>query len=245
MSYLSSSLKRQTRNAHRLLASIIILALLLWLVSAGYFNLIEPLPDVDYPKVETSGQSLATNNAVQDMDSERFKLLMANNPGVIEIEFHPFPEKVSIEPLLRLNSADASWLASANTLQPIAVDESLATSILTAKYDLAEDTLSPTYIAATEDLPEYQGKLWQLALGDEVDSRFYVDEKSGRLFGPFNDYTRTKALFLRIHFSDYVGAIGFNHWWNILLALVYLLLSFTGVYYLLTLFRQKIARRRG
>ncbi|WP_394176892.1 PepSY domain-containing protein [Thalassotalea litorea] len=160
---------------------------------------------------------------------------------ITEIDFIPFPAQLVTPLLLLRNANDKAWLVDPVTLNINTLNKQQALALLLAKYEFEADNMTITMQSdGVDDMPEFSGKLWQIDVDDHVETTFYIDSINGSLFGPFNRYTRLESLFLRIHFFDYAGSLGFNHWWNILFALLYLILSLSGIAYLFRFVKNKL-----
>lgn len=74
--------------------------------------------------------------------------------------------------------------------------------------------------------------MWQVQAQDDNNTSIYLDAVTGQVLRHANDDFRLKDLMFKLHFMDYGNTGGFNHWLIICFAIATLLLSITGVTWL-------------
>ena len=87
------------------------------------------------------------------------------------------------------------------------------------------------------ELPKQENNTWQVTLGDALNTSIYIDSLTGKVIAHINDDRRFRDLMFKLHFMDYGNTGGFNHWLIVLFAIMTLALSFTGVIWLIQLYR--------
>lgn len=90
-----------------------------------------------------------------------------------------------------------------------------------------------------EHLPKESQASWQVVLSDEPATRIYIRASSGDLAAVVDKNSEWINLLMMLHFMDYKNKGSFNHWWIKALALITLLLSITGIWWLISLVKSK------
>lgn len=77
-----------------------------------------------------------------------------------------------------------------------------------------------------------QNPVWKVDFSDEADTSVYVHSLTRQVIRHENQQSRFHQLMFTLHFMDYFGTGGFNHWLLKLFGLMALLLTGTGIYWL-------------
>jgi len=88
-----------------------------------------------------------------------------------------------------------------------------------------------------QDLPRERNAVWQVNIDDESQTSVYIRAQTGDVIAHVNDETRWRNLLLMLHFMDYTQQGSFNNWFIQIFALLTLLLSSTGLWWIYRLFR--------
>lgn len=88
-----------------------------------------------------------------------------------------------------------------------------------------------------EDLPRERNAVWQVNIDDESQTSVYIRAQTGDVIAHVNNETRWRDLLLMLHFMDYTQQGSFNNWFIKIFAMLTLLLSSTGSWWIYRLFR--------
>jgi Na+-transporting NADH:ubiquinone oxidoreductase subunit F len=88
-----------------------------------------------------------------------------------------------------------------------------------------------------EDLPRERNAVWQVNIDDESQTSVYIRAQTGDVIAHVNDETRWRDLLLMLHFMDYTQQGSFNNWFIKIFAMLTLLLSSTGLWWIYRLFK--------
>jgi ferredoxin len=89
-----------------------------------------------------------------------------------------------------------------------------------------------------EDLPRERNAVWQVNIDDESQTSVYIRAQTGDVIAHVNDETRWRDLLLMLHFMDYTQQGSFNNWFIKIFAMLTLLLSSTGLWWIYRLFKE-------
>ena len=88
-----------------------------------------------------------------------------------------------------------------------------------------------------DDLPRERNAVWQVNIADSRQTSIYIRAQTGHVIAHVNDETRWRNLLLLLHFMDYPQEGNFNNWLIKIFAVLTLLLSGTGLWWLGRLFK--------
>ncbi|WOT04862.1 PepSY domain-containing protein [Shewanella youngdeokensis] len=118
--------------------------------------------------------------------------------------------------------------------EPVIIDAALASNLASASY------MGPGAIidikkrsAPIDEWPKECNPVWQINMDDELNTRIYINAINGQLVGHKNTDTELADLMFKLHFMDYLHQGSFNNPFSWLFALMTLLLSLSGVYWVL------------
>ncbi|WP_448547692.1 PepSY domain-containing protein [Thalassotalea fusca] len=231
---------------HKWLSLIVGLQLLIWLATGLYFNLMD--------------HSKATGNAFRVHAHHEGNLPSFDLVATSELQSEP-PLELKLVWLLQqpyyhliYERGQHNYQSRHSTLFDATTGKQHA---LTAQqvFTLAQDSYSGTGKLNTPVLAEppfsdyvgQQNSMWMVAVDDEVNTTIYMDAVTGQVLRHANDDSRLKDLMMKLHFMDYGNSGGFNHWLIIVFAIATLILSSTGVIWLVQQYRKgalKFSRRK-
>jgi len=90
-----------------------------------------------------------------------------------------------------------------------------------------------------EHLPKEQQSVWHVRLSDRETTHIYVRASTGELAGVVDSNREWTNLLMLLHFMDYQNTGSFNHWWIKALALLTVLLSISGITWLVLVVRDQ------
>jgi hypothetical protein len=126
------------------------------------------------------------------------------------------------------------------------LDEKTARDIAQADYAGKGAIVSATLIQKDPPI-EYRSTLpvWQLVFNDESETHLYVAPLTGRVVARRSGLWRTYDFLWGLHIMDYSERENFNHWPIILMSLLGLALTITGIGILTIRFWPRGARTQG
>jgi Na(+)-translocating NADH:ubiquinone oxidoreductase F subunit len=217
---------------HKWLSLFVGLQLLIWLGTGLYFNL------MDHSKA--SGNELRVHShhegnitdfrfiPIKDITSEapqEVKLIWILHQPYYHFVFdkgqHSYQER-------------HSKLFDALTGKPFNLSEEQVLTLAKNSYS-GEGKLTTPVLSQPpfSDHVRQQNPMWQVVVEDENNTTIYLDSITGQVLRHANDDFRLKDLMMKLHFMDYGNSGGFNHWLIIAFAFSTLLLSLTGVTWLI------------
>ena len=110
------------------------------------------------------------------------------------------------------------------------LDEKAARNIATADYAGKGKITSATLI--TKDVPiEYRRPLpvWRIVFDDDAETHLYVEPLTGKVAARRSNLWRTYDFLWSLHIMDYSERENFNHWPIVLMSLLGLTLTITGL----------------
>lgn len=211
------------RQAHKWIALILGIQLVLWMVS-GLGMAILPhdkvvgehrradVNDVQPLRALADGPLGATEAPRAD-DFRQIRLRSLNGRAVFDTV-----------------TADGSVLTDAVTGEILTVDEQLATEIALKDYsgpgEITGANLMPD---STLEIRDHAPPAWRVDFSDLERTSIYVSASDGEILERRNNYWRAFDVFWMIHIMDYVSRSSFNHPLIILSALVVLWLGISGI----------------
>lgn len=129
--------------------------------------------------------------------------------------------------------------------EEVFIEQEMAEELALATYENAELTQSPGLTSAERfsspipALPKEQNAVWRVGLDDELNTHILLNAQTGSLIAHTNKHTAWRNLLFKLHFMDYANEGSFNNGFIKLFALLTLLLSITGLYWLYELLKAK------
>lgn len=224
------------KKLHKWLSLLVGLQLMIWLITGLYFNL------MDHSKA--TGNTHRINTAVTAKLAE-FTLFPINKltalplveMNIVWIENQPF--YLLHETKKAHQYQQQNWLLyDAVTGQPFTLSQERVLEIAKRSYkgifEVASiDLLSPPIA----ELPKQENNVWQISILDAANTTIYVNAVSGNVIAHINDDRRLRDFMFKLHFMDYANTGSFNHMLIIIFALLTVILSFTGLVWLIQLIK--------
>ena len=238
------------RFFHRWFSLLVFAQLLIWIGTGLYFNL------MDHKK--TSGNQYRqriVENSKQFANDKLFswQQVLQQYPQVEEIALierlnQPF-YLLTFEHGLYSHFPRREVLIDAKTGQLKKITAEFVEQMAQLSYQ-GDASVQSTHLLKQQEnkeLPKQQNLLWQVNFNDEVNTSAYIDSQNGSIIGHVDDDKRLVDFMFKLHFMDYNilnnitgGKAGsFNNAQIILFALLTLLFSLTGVYWLLHMVKHK------
>jgi uncharacterized iron-regulated membrane protein/ferredoxin len=246
--WLKKSIGGKAKQSHQWIALFIFAQLILW-AGSGFL-----LGRIDHPLA--SGQTTKLPQASQMTISARSATELAGIESILTSGKHV--EGISFEALgekwvyqIQHSKARHDYLKSdyslvdANTGEPLIISESLASELALATYNSEVQPIKAAIISAKKyasgipALPQEQNAVWELSINDDLNTQIILHAQTGALIAHVNDKTYLRNLLFKLHFMDYANNGSFNNVFIKLFALLSLLLSFTGLYWLFTLLKDR------
>ncbi len=231
------------RKVHKWLALIVGLQLIIWVTTGLLFTLVDSskargqiyrakstvvqLPDLP--------SQLLTNAQFADIVSEHISLKQIRHIELKAFQNHWYFEVATMSDL---------YLFSATTGQQLLVNKALAVKLIKDSYfgpgKLTNLILLTPIIA---NMGNVTGKIWQARFSDDLKTQVYLSQNTGRILKHTNDVSDYNDILKLLHFMDYNQSGHFNSWWIISMAFLTCLLSFTGFFWLISIFGKKFKNR--
>jgi len=90
---------------------------------------------------------------------------------------------------------------------------------------------------------EKVGNEWVVSYADELETNVIISASSGKVIKHYNSHTAFSELLKLLHFMDYRNEHKFDHWWLQIVAMLSLLLSLTGCYWVYELLKVRVKRK--
>jgi len=232
------------RFFHRWLSLLVFLQLLIWIGTGLYFNL------MDHQKASgNQHRQRIVENTSQFSKDNLFSLreLVQEYPSVEKISLIERLNKpyylLTFQHGLYSHFPRQQKLIDANTGQIKRIDTELVEKTALLSYQGHAEVTSAKMLIKNEELPKHKNALWRVNFNDNVNTSVYIDGQNASIIGHVDDDKRLADFMFKLHFMDYNvlgGKAGsFNNAQIILLALLTLLFSLTGVYWLAHLVKHK------
>ena len=144
---------------------------------------------------------------------------------------------IELKPLLGMPSYEVvtaegnTLLLDANTGEVLSpLNEELTLQLASADFSGETGNIAATMI--DESNIEYRGPLpvWQVAMGDEDDTRLYLSPTTGDVIARRNDTWRLYDFFWMLHIMDYENRTNFNNPLVIIASIAALIASISGIW---------------
>ncbi len=240
------------RYFHRWLSLLVFIQLIIWLGTGLYFNL------MDHQKASGNQNR---QRIVESMQSVNFDTLLPLTQVVQQ-----YPKAITVSLISRLNQplylvtleqglyqhfVRKQLLLDAKTGERSDTNNTFFEQLAQLSFSGQAPTRSSMKLTPPiEELPKLQNSVWQINFADALNTSVYVDAQNASVIAHVDDDKRLGDLMFTLHFIDYPflnrifkGKNGsFNNLQIILLALLTLLFSLTGVYWLVHLLKHKQIR---
>lgn len=188
---------------HRWTGLIIVLQIVLWTISGLYFAL------VDHHGMK--GHQYHTMPQVRNLDINTARNL---NPSwwsdFTEIRAIRH-EIVSGIPRIEVQHRDGISYLNGRTGSTWETSAELAQEIALSTYSGPGTPMRVTPISTSKELHDWQGEGYQVDFNDDLNTRVYVDSRSGTVIDHRNTPWVVADWMFRLHFIDYTGGRNFNN----------------------------------
>lgn len=230
---------------HRWLSLLVFIQLMLWLSTGLYFNL------MDHNKASGNQYRQRMSQTTNQFDFAKLKPLTQ--------VLTQYPKAIQVELIVRLNKPyylltmshglyvhfpRIQQLVSADSGQLIELNNYIIENLAHRSYSgQGKVQLSSKLSPPIAELPKQQNPLWKVNFNDELSTSVYIDSQNGNIIAHVDDDKRLANFMFKLHFMNYelFGAkLGsFNNTMIIFFALLTLLFSLTGVYWLVHMVKHK------
>jgi hypothetical protein len=230
------------RKAHKWLALIVGLQLLIWVTTGLLFTLVDS--EKSHGQIYRAQPSTVQATALPEKLLTNIQLLQQislNIPdqNIRSIELKAFNQQWYFQ----LITTTSRYLFSALTGEQLIVEESLALSLILDSYNgPGELTQLKLLTPPISEFSHINGKVWQAHFNDEINTYVYLEQNTGRIISHANDTSAYNDLLKTLHFMDYNQSGHFNSWWIITMAIFATLLSFSGLFWLVNTYAKKLRK---
>jgi len=224
------------KSLHKWLSLVVGIQLIIWLGTGLYFNL------MDHKKASGNALRVHAHHENKLSDFTLIPIAELDATAALEVELlwafnRPYYQLV-------FERGQHSYQKSRSTL----IDAVSGEVKTFQQQEIAQLALSSysgdgkvSNVALTNppfsDYVQQQNPMWKVTLEDDLNTVIYLDGITGKVIRHANDDYRLKDLMLMLHFMDYGKSGGFNHWLIIAFAVATLLLSLTGITWLIQLYK--------
>ena len=225
---------RLNRTLHRWLSLIVGVQVLIWVGTGIYFNVV----DLEAVNGNQQRQPMATHGTLVAMNLLPVHTLTSRRAQRIELvwrlgrPFYQFDFSTVAHGYFKRDVT----LFDAQTGAEFTITKDNARSLALQSYTGNGQIVSVHRLKPPIDaLPKQQNPVWQVVMDDPQNTAIYVNAMTGDVTAHITDARRIRDLMFRLHFMDYANTGNFNHGLIIVFAVLALLLSVTGVYWLVKL----------
>ncbi|MBE1287074.1 MAG: 2Fe-2S iron-sulfur cluster binding domain-containing protein [Alteromonadaceae bacterium] len=228
-------------SVHKWLSLFVGLQLLIWLGTGLYFNL------MDHSKA--SGNELRVHSHhegnITDFSLTPIKDITSEAPQEVKLIWilhQPYYHFV-FDKGQHSYQEHHSKLFDAVTGKQFNLSEEQVLTLAKNSYSGEGKLTTPVLsLPPFSDHVRQQNPMWQVVVEDENNTTIYLDSITGQVLRHANGDFRLKDLMMKLHFMDYGNSGGFNHWLIIAFAFATLVLSVTGVTWLIQQYRKGLLK---
>ncbi|OBT08041.1 peptidase [Shewanella sp. UCD-FRSSP16_17] len=230
------SLRHWLRVGHYWLGVIVSMQLLIWLGTGIYFNITpyEALKGKLYFKTppQLEKQSFSVNELLP-LASILARVKPVEQVSLISLNQRPV--YLLDEQVQRYqHDCKQQTLIDALSGEEVMIDSHLAEQLAKQTYTGNGEVIQTQKLSAPfDEWPKECNPLWQVSINDDLNTRIYINGVNGRLVGHKNDRTDLADLMFKLHFMDYLHQGSFNNPFSWFFGLVMLILSLTGLYWVI------------
>lgn len=235
-----SRIVQLNKSMHKWLSLFVGIQLIIWLGTGLYFNLMD--------------QDKATGNSLRESVVHQGNIHQFNMVPINSLT-QPNPQSVQFiwilgKPYYQLNyqlqphsyQKNTRLVVDATNGEPFKLSAEMAQTIAQQSFK-PETDINPLKVAVVsppiDELPKEQNELWKVIMNDSAETHVYLDRQTGRVVAHINNDRRLRDFMFMLHFMDYQKTGGFNHWLIVVFAIGTLVLSSTGVLWLIELLKNK------
>lgn len=231
------------RKAHKWLALIVGLQLMIWVSTGFLFTLVDSSKSRGQIYRVKSVAELAPVLPEQLLTNAELGRKIPENiskQNIRSIELKAFHRHWYYQ----LTTFDGRYLFSATTGEQLSVKEALAAQLIEKSYQgPGELTALKLLIPPIEMFNGVKGNIWQADYNDGLNTQVYLSQDTGRILKHSNGVSAYNDILKLLHFMDYNQSGHFNSWWIITMAVLATLLSFTGSFWLISIYGRKFKKR--
>jgi uncharacterized iron-regulated membrane protein len=227
------------KTIHKWVSLLVGAQLIIWLVTGLYFNL------MDHTKASgnVNRQAVAhqpNESSAQLTDLSLYPVNKLNVTQVKSLELNWILNK----PYYLINhdvsphhyQINERTLYNATSGERVLINQSQINQIAQHSYKGAAIITSTELLKPPiSELPNEHNQVWKISIEDELNTAIYIRDNSAQLISHVTDDKRLRDLMFKLHFMDYGNEGSFNNIQNIVFALFMLMLSLTGIYWLVSL----------
>ncbi|MEZ9196931.1 PepSY domain-containing protein [Shewanella sp. 10N.286.54.B9] len=232
------SVRRWIRVLHYWLGVIVSLQLLIWLITGVYFNLTphDELKGMVYNHSHHIAPTALKITPERLLSAEEVLSLFPNNT-VEQLKLQMLAEQpvyLLDEQVQRYqHECQQQSLRHAYTGKPFVIDKQIAMQLAIESYMGPGEVASINKLTLSPDWPKQCNPMWQVNMADDLSTRIYINAVNGQLVGHKNQQTELADLMFKLHFMDYLNQGSFNNPFSWLLAVLMVLLSLSGLYWVI------------
>jgi len=231
------------RKAHKWLALVVGLQLLIWVTTGLLFTLVD--------SSKSRGQ-IYRAKTTQEQPPVLPEQLLSNAELAGKIPNHIYQQNIlSVELKVlhhrwyyQVTTFTGRYLFSVVTGEQFKVKKALAVDLIQKSYH-GPGTLTELILLKPpiENFSSVKSNIWQAGYNDELNTQVYLSQNTGRILKHANNVSTYNDILKLLHFMDYNQSGHFNSWWIITMAVFAALLSFSGLFWLINIHGRKLKKR--
>ena len=222
-------------KSHRWLSVPIGIQLLIWLGTGLYLSLFSndgPALKIQKPQGiewQVYADKLYPVNQLPVKKAESIQTVLLAGKPVYEVILYSQPHNYQPRQVRLFDAVSG---------QPFSIDKQWAKAIALERYS-GDAALSKIELEQSSGglLPKQKNAYWSAYFDDSALTYIHIDQQSGRFLTASDEHSRLVALMFKLHFMDYWGAGGFNHPLLIIVSVLALAFSLSGLAWLVLLLK--------
>lgn len=227
--------KRWIKICHYWLSTLVCVQLIIWLITGVYFNLT--------PHDELRGMiyNHSHHSEAQSLNLDPEQLLDVTSV----LELQPQTQRVKLitiaeQPIYLLNGKLQRYqhqcqeliMVDAYTGTQFIINSTIAELLALNSYmGPGQVTSIEKVSAAHNEWPKQCNPMWKISMDDDLSTRIYINAVNGDLVGHKNQQTQIADFMFKLHFMDYLNQGSFNNPFSWLFAILTLVASLSGLYW--------------
>ncbi|GAC03079.1 MAG: oxidoreductase [Alteromonadaceae bacterium] len=225
------------RIIHKYFALIVFSQLVIWLTT-GFL-----LGQAEHSKPLTRAISDPIVSSVSPVNILPVESVLSRLPGTLTIELISLmgnPAYKLLTQYARHTNERHYQLIDAVTGQNIQLTESDIRDLVSSQFHLTSPIKDIRLVfPPIEHLPKERQSVWHIRLSDTEKTHIYIRASTAEIAGVIDENKEWINVLMLLHFMDYERTGSFDHWWIKLLALLTVLLSITGITWLVSRIKNK------
>ena len=220
------------QSMHKWLALLVGLQLTLWLVTGLAFNLLDE-SQLDGNHYRQAPHQL--KGPLSDKHASSSAILASPNTLLTQGREHPIYQirlsNILQRPVYIVTDSVGDTYLWADSLNPVVLTPDDISMLAKQSYRGPGTLSTPHLMPATFTRFGAHAPIYELVSDDELDTKVYVDGRSGEVVGHLNQQSELNDWLFMLHFMDYNAQDGlsFNHFWTRIIALMGILLGLSGI----------------